>query len=80
MVGSLLSCARDPPPAPRGRVFEQASQCFPQSISAELDLLIVIDRSPSMAGEAARFGAQLDAIVESLAALPFGFPDAPSAP
>jgi len=41
-----------------------------------MDLLLVIDNSPSMAGEAQRLGAQLDGLLEALADLHYGFPDA----
>ena len=76
LVCALQGCGRDPAPAPAGRLIRQSGQCFPQSVTRALDLLLVIDNSPSMAGESARLGAQLDALVQALASIRFGFPDA----
>jgi len=57
-------------------VVRQLSQCRWISVGNEIDLLFVIDNSPSMAGMSDHLGAHLDALIETLADRLYGMPDA----
>jgi len=72
----VLAACSERANVPEPLVTRQSSQCFPQSINRDLDLLFVIDNSPSMADLQDRIDAQLDGFMQALADLRYGFPDA----